>query len=222
MTTSASQRLRGIAAVTVSVLALLVSGVVSADAAVTAATGTVKTAGDPLNVRRAPSTNASAVRTVANGATVSIDCQTIGSSVEGPLGKTTLWDYVPALGGYISDGYVYTGSDERIAPDCGVGSGSAECSSGTCAAEGVFKSAGAKFVVYDNDGDGKSGVVAYWLKGGAGPFYAWNSGGTGTSKETAINVPKGGWVYYKVCVANYSATNPVLEACSGGITDYVA
>lgn len=196
-------------------------GLAGASPAFAAGTGTVKTAGDPLNVRRAPSTNASAVRTVANGATVTIDCQTIGTEVTGPYGTTTLWDYVPALGGYISDGYVYTGSDQRIAPDCGVGSGSAECSTGACAGEGQFRSSDAHFLVYDRDADGKSAVVAYWLKGGAGPFYVWASGGNGTHVDKAVPVAKGSWVYYKVCVAN-SAANPTLEACSSGITDYAA
>nr|WP_158886992.1 hypothetical protein [Amycolatopsis anabasis] len=187
-----------------------------------AAEGTVQTAGDPLNVRRAPSTSATAVRTVANGTKVVIDCQTTGSSVQGPLGTTTIWDYVPALGGYISDAYVRTGSDQRVAPDCGVGTGSAACSAGTCAAEGQFRSSDAHFLVYDRAADGKSAVVAYWLAGGAGPLYAWNSGGNGTHTDRPANVGKGGWVFYKVCVANYSATNPVLESCSPGLTDYAA
>ncbi|MEC3977631.1 SH3 domain-containing protein [Amycolatopsis sp. H20-H5] len=211
-------RLAGSGVVLATVCVLGLAGAVPAFAA----TGTVQTAGDPLNVRRAPSTNSSAVRTVANGASVTIDCQPTGTQVTGPLGTTTLWDHVPALGGYVSDGYVKTGSDQRIAPDCGVGSGSAECSTGVCAGEGLFRSSDAHFLVYDKNADGKSAVVAYWLKGGAGPFYVWNSGGNGTSVDKAVAVAKGGWVYFKVCVGNYAATNPVLEACSGGITDYAA
>ena len=218
MKRSSVRRLAGFFLVLVTAGAL---GLAGATPALAAATGTVKTAGDPLNVRRAPSTSATAVRTVANGATVTIDCQTIGTSVAGPLGTTTLWDYVPALGGYISDGYVYTGSDQRIAPDCGVGSGSAECSTGVCAGEGQFRSSDAHFLVYDRNADGKSAVVAYWLKGGAGPFYVWASGGNGTHVDKAVPVAKGSWVYYKVCVAD-AAVNPTLEACSGGITDYAA
>jgi uncharacterized protein YraI len=189
--------------------------------AAAAASGTVQTAGDPLTVRRAPSTSATAVSSVANGTSVSIDCQTVGTSVAGPLGTTTLWDYVPAYGGYVSDGYVQTGSDTRIAEDCGVGSGSAECST-DCAGEGLFRSSNAHFVVYDRATDGKSAVVAYWLKGGIGPLYVWNSNGSGTNVDKAVAVAKGSWVYYKACVANYSATAPILEACSGGLTDYAA
>ncbi|MBB2939553.1 uncharacterized protein YraI [Amycolatopsis bartoniae] len=206
------------AAVVVAAAGVLLAGALPAGAAVS---GTVQTAGDPLTVRRAPSTSATAVRTVANGTTVAIDCQTTGTSVAGPLGTTTLWDYVPALGGYLSDGYVKTGSDGRVAPDCGVGSGSAECSSGSCAGEGQFRASDAHFLVYDKEADGKSAVVAYWLAGGAGPFYAWNSGGSGTNTDRATGAGSGDWIYYKVCVADYSAT-PTLQNCSGGLTDYAA
>jgi uncharacterized protein YraI len=199
--------------------AVVAAGALPAAAAVSAK---VQTAGDPLTVRRSPSTSGTAVRTVANGTTVSIDCQTRGTEVAGHLGTTTLWDYVPALGGYISDAYVQTGSDGQVAPDCGVGTGSAECSSGACAAEAVYRSSDSHFVVYDRIGDGKSAVVAYWLKGGVGPFYVWNSNGAGTNVDKAVGVAKGSWVYYKVCVADYSATAPVLGACSGGLTDYAA
>jgi uncharacterized protein YraI len=186
-----------------------------------AATGTISTAGDPVNVRRAPTTTSTVVGSAANGRAVTIDCQTTGTSVTGHLGTSTLWDYIPALGGYVSDTYVQTGSSARVAPDCGVGTGSAECSTGVCAAEGQFKSSNGHFLVYDRNADGKSAVVAYWLKGGVGPLYAWNSNGNGTSTDRATNVPSGGWVYYKVCIADYSTT-PTLEACSNGITDYVA
>lgn len=212
------RRLAGLGVVLAAAGTMLMSGALPASAA---ATGTVKTAGDPLNVRRAPTPGATAVKTVANGASVTIDCQITGASVTGTYGTGTLWDYVPALGGYISDTYVYTGSDQRIAPDCGVGSGSGQCSDG-CAGEGQYRSSDSHFLVYDTNADGYSAVVAYWLKGGAGPFYVWNSGGDGTKVDKAVTVAKGGWVFYKVCVANYAATNPALLSCSDGITDFAA
>jgi uncharacterized protein YraI len=206
----------GVVIATIGVLAI--GGALEASAA---ATGTVKTAGDPLNVRRAPTTSATAVRTVASGTSVTIDCQIEGSSVTGTYGTGTLWDYVPALGGYISDTYVYTGRDERIAPDCGVGSGSAQCA-GACAAEGQYRSSDSHFLVYDTNSDGYSAVVVYWLKGGAGPFYVWNSGGEGTKVDKAVTVAHGSWVFYKVCVANYTTAKPDLKSCSDGITDFAA
>ncbi|MEV6826155.1 hypothetical protein [Amycolatopsis sp. NPDC051102] len=212
------RRIAGAGTILAAVGALVAGGAAEASAA---ASGTVKTAGDPLNVRRAPTASATAVKTVANGAAVTIDCQTTGSSVTGTYGTGTLWDYVPALGGYISDTYVFTNSDGRVAPDCGVGSGSGQCSD-TCAGEAQYRSSDSHFLVYDTNADGYSAVVAYWLKGGAGPFYVWNSGGEGTKADKAVSVPHGGWVFYKVCVANYTTAKPDLQSCSDGITDFAA
>ncbi|HEY3464522.1 MAG TPA: hypothetical protein VGL47_05280, partial [Amycolatopsis sp.] len=82
-----------------------------------AATGTVHTdSGAPLTVRSAPSTGATSTGTVADGTAVTIDCQTTGETVTGKYGTSNIWDHIP--GGYITDTYVYTGSDGRIAPDC--------------------------------------------------------------------------------------------------------
>lgn len=157
------RRIAGLGIILTAVGTLSVGGALEASAA---ATGTIKTAGDPLNVRRAPTTSATAVKTVANGASVSIDCQTTGTSVTGTFGTSTLWDYVPALGGYVSDTYVNTGSDTRVAPDCGVGTGSGQCAD-ACVGEGQYRSSDSHFLVYDTDADGYSAVVTYWLKGGA-------------------------------------------------------
>ncbi len=218
MKRSKFRRIAGSGLVLAAVGALLAGGAAEASAA---ASGTVKTAGDPLNVRRAPTAGATAVKTVANGAVVTIDCQTNGSSVTGTYGTGTLWDYVPALGGYISDTYVFTNSDTRVAPDCGVGSGSGQCAD-ACAGEAQYRASDSHFLVYDTDSDGYSAVVAYWLEGGAGPFYVWNSGGEGTKVDKAVTVPHGSWVFYKVCVANYTTAKPDLKSCSDGITDFAA
>ncbi|SEP50397.1 hypothetical protein [Amycolatopsis saalfeldensis] len=217
MKRSKLRRWAGLGVVLASAGAFALATAVPAAAAVT---GTVQTAGDPLNVRRAPNTAATAVKTVANGASVGIECQTAGNSVTGPLGTTTIWDYVPALGGYVSDGYVKTGSDGRVAPDCGTGTGSAQCAS-ACAAEGLFRSSDAHFVVYDTNADGSSGVVQYWLATGAGPFYVWASGGNGTSVDKAVPVPKGSWVFYKTCTG-HNTSPPTFAGCSAGLTDFAA
>ena len=60
-----------------------------------------------------------AVGSVADGASITIDCQTYGDTVTGTYGTTNIWDHVPAKGGYVSDAYVYTGSDTLVAPLCG-------------------------------------------------------------------------------------------------------
>lgn len=78
--------------------------------------GTVNTSGASLTVRSSPSTGATAVGSVGDGAKVTITCQKTGSSVTGTYGTTTLWDFIGT--GYISDAYVNTGSDGQVAPTC--------------------------------------------------------------------------------------------------------
>jgi len=79
-------------------------------------TGTVDTSGISLTVRSEPSTSSTAVSSVADGAQVTITCQTHGTSVTGTFGTTTLWDFIGK--GYVSDAYVQTGSDGQVAPSC--------------------------------------------------------------------------------------------------------
>jgi hypothetical protein len=83
-----------------------------------AATGTVKTSGPALNVRSGPHTTDAAVGSVANGSTVTISCQTTGTSVTGTYGTSNIWDKITSPVGYVSDTYIYTGSDGQVAPNC--------------------------------------------------------------------------------------------------------
>ena len=78
--------------------------------------GTVDTAGPSLTIRATPSTNGTAVGSVADGAKVTITCQKHGSQVTGTYGTTTLWDFIGK--GYVSDAYVNTGADGQVAPTC--------------------------------------------------------------------------------------------------------
>jgi murein DD-endopeptidase MepM/ murein hydrolase activator NlpD len=80
------------------------------------ATGRVNTSGPSLLVRTGPRRSADVVGSVADGATVTIRCQKRGDTVSGTYGTTDLWDRV--AGGFVSDAYVHTGSDGRVAPDC--------------------------------------------------------------------------------------------------------
>ena len=82
----------------------------------TAAIGRVNTTGAPLTVRRGASSSTAAVGSVADGASVRITCQRVGQSISGTYGTSTLWDFIGT--GYVSDAYVSTGSDGRVAPDC--------------------------------------------------------------------------------------------------------
>lgn len=100
------------------VAALLVGGAATASAA----PGTVgNTDGDGLNVRAAATTASASLGLVWDGRGVDISCQEAGQSVTNTRGFTSnLWDYVPALGGYLADAYMATGYDYRIpgVPDC--------------------------------------------------------------------------------------------------------
>ncbi|MGC4896328.1 peptidoglycan DD-metalloendopeptidase family protein [Micromonospora sp. DT31] len=77
------------------------------------ATGTVNTASAPLTVRSGPGTGYTSVGTVTDGTRVTISCQTTGTSVTGTYGTSTIWDRI-GTGRFISDAYVYTGSDGFI------------------------------------------------------------------------------------------------------------
>ena len=82
------------------------------------AVGTVNVAdGWTLGVRAIPRSGARQIRQLADGAKALIVCQTRGSRVTGTYGTTRLWDRLKH-GGYVSDAYVYTGSDGRVAPPC--------------------------------------------------------------------------------------------------------
>lgn len=80
-------------------------------------TGVVNTSGAPLNVRSGPGTGYATVGSVADGATVTIQCQLPGTSVTGTYGTSRIWDKIGA-GRYIADAYVRTGSDGYVAPRC--------------------------------------------------------------------------------------------------------
>lgn len=81
-------------------------------------TGTVN-GGDnaSVNVRSGPGLAYDVTGTVANGTVVEISCFARGETVQGVWGPTDLWNKL-ATGGWISDGFVDTGSNEPVAPAC--------------------------------------------------------------------------------------------------------
>jgi hypothetical protein len=83
----------------------------------TGPTGTVKTAGSPMNVRASASTSAAVKGLAANYAKVTIECYVDGDSVTGTFGTSTIWDRI-GTGHYVSDTYLQTGSDQPVAPHC--------------------------------------------------------------------------------------------------------
>ena len=115
--------------VQVVVVAAVATGIVVVPAVAASASVSAyvwNTDGDNLNVRTSPSTTATVVASLAPNQSVTIDCQTTGSSVTGPDGTTTIWDHLPAYGGYTTDAYLYTGYDgfDPNLPRCGGGTSS--------------------------------------------------------------------------------------------------
>ncbi|EDS88188.1 LasA protease precursor [Burkholderia pseudomallei S13] len=71
----------------------------------------------PVNLRSAPSLSASIVGTVANGAAVQLACYAYGDTVQGNWGATRLW-YRLDSNRWVSDGFVYTGSNDPVVSAC--------------------------------------------------------------------------------------------------------
>ena len=76
--------------------------------------------GLPLNVRSTPSVSASVVGSLANGSRVTISCYAHGDTVDGIGGLTNIWNKLPA-GGWVSDGFLETGSNGPVVPACSSG-----------------------------------------------------------------------------------------------------
>jgi hypothetical protein len=90
----------------------------STEQAIVFSYGTIfNTGGDAINVRSAPNTSSSIVGTVSEGMSVGIECQINGTVIEG----TSIWDFLPSKGGYVTDAYVNTGYDGFVPgmPICG-------------------------------------------------------------------------------------------------------
>lgn len=79
------------------------------------------TGGVGLSVRAEATPDSAKVGHLDEGESIEIDCQVEGPEVHNDVkGVTsTLWDHVPAAGGYVADAWVLTGVDGRVdVPDC--------------------------------------------------------------------------------------------------------
>jgi murein DD-endopeptidase MepM/ murein hydrolase activator NlpD len=77
----------------------------------------VWTNGFTLNVRETPSSSAKVVGKLKDRKIVTITCYKNGSTVNGQGGKTKIWDKL-STGGYVSDGWLKTGSNKPVVPAC--------------------------------------------------------------------------------------------------------
>jgi uncharacterized protein YraI len=164
--------------------ALMFAGI-SVTSTAWAATGTVNTAGASLTVRSGPHVGSTAVGSVADGASITIDCQTYGDTVTGTYGTSNVWDHVPAKGGYVSDAYVYTGSDTLVAPLCGSTaqscSGSGLGNPRTCA-EAVTWAKNHVTTNYVSDYAGRCDHVV-------GLAYGWSHSGSTSARSHWLAIP---------------------------------
>ena len=87
------------------------------------ATGTVITpSGERLHVRSGPGTSYNEIGALTRGTVVSFSCYATGTAVTGPYGTETAWDRLDS-GGYVSDAWIYTGSNNAVVPQCGPNAG---------------------------------------------------------------------------------------------------
>ena len=93
-------------------IALVLGMTTPASASITAEVW--NTDGDRLVVRAEPTPDSAEITRLTEGTSVTLDCQTEGTEVNG----TKLWDYLPEYDGYVTDAYIYTGHDGRH-PDLG-------------------------------------------------------------------------------------------------------
>lgn len=107
----------GMAVLLAGMMIVLSGGIAHADATVTVAVPD----GLPLNVRSEPSTGAGVVGSLANGSAVTISCYAHGDPVEGIGGLTDIWNQLPG-GGWVTDGFLETGSNAPVVPACASGS----------------------------------------------------------------------------------------------------
>lgn len=81
-------------------------------------TGIVRTgSGGPLNVRSGPGTSNAVVGKAGHQARVIVECTARGETVTGTYGTSNLWNRIGA-GNWVPDVYLYTGSDDPVAPAC--------------------------------------------------------------------------------------------------------
>jgi hypothetical protein len=73
-----------------------------------------------LNLRSGANGSTRLIGCIPDGVTIGIQCTAQGNAVTGPYGTETIWDRTTygGLTGYVSDAYVYTGTNSAVAGTC--------------------------------------------------------------------------------------------------------
>lgn len=80
--------------------------------------------GVPVNMRSGPGTSYPIMASIPSGTKVPVYCYKTGTTVTGKYGTSNIWDQVAYTVngvtniGYVSDTYVYTGSDSPVVIKC--------------------------------------------------------------------------------------------------------
>lgn len=77
--------------------------------------------GRQVGGRKAARTSSRLITRLVSGQAVRIVCQTRGQKVTGKYGTSNIWDLIDlgnGRGAFVTDTYVYTGKDGRVAPAC--------------------------------------------------------------------------------------------------------
>lgn len=114
--------MRKLMAVALVAIAVTIAGMPLANPAEAAPTGRV-VASPSLRIRSDASTSATVLGAIPYNTTVGIQCTKRGTTVQGNWGPTNLWNRVSYRGvtGFVSDGWLFTGSDNPVAGACSTG-----------------------------------------------------------------------------------------------------
>ena len=111
------QSLRTIVLMSVACLLATTVSLTSPNVAEAATGRVITTNGTPIYVRSGPSSSASVIGSLPQGATVSFSCYLNGDAVTGPYGTETIWNRLDS-GGFVSDSWLSTNSNGPIVPLC--------------------------------------------------------------------------------------------------------
>lgn len=166
-----------------------------------------------LNLRSSPSSSASVLTCIPYNKTITISCTMSGSSMTGPYGTTKLWDKTTWSGktGYVTDAYVYTGTNGAVASTCVT----PPPASTTSKAENALKWANARIgeTIWDN-------LCESFVEEAYGRSFRYGSAiahynAVRSQVKTTGTPPKGAVVFYAAAEINYGWGHVMISRGDG-------